>query len=72
MEEFADREALRARFTRTMTTDVAARLKNEERDASYRMSPREEGPQVGNRSPNVDFLSIKARLHSRGRHESHL
>ena len=47
MEEFADREALRARFTRTMTTDVAARLKNEERDASYRMSPREEGPQVG-------------------------
>ena len=65
MEESADREALRARFTRTMTTDVAARLKNEERDASYRMSPREEGPQVGNRSPNVDFLSIKARLHSR-------
>jgi len=61
-----DREALRARFTRTLNTDVAARLKPEDRDQGHkRIAEGAEPPTVGNRAPQVDFLSIKARLHGR-------
>jgi pilus assembly protein CpaF len=61
-----DREALRARFTRNLNTDVVARLKKDGDGELVSRGPREfDAPVVGSRAPSVDFLSIKARLHSR-------
>jgi pilus assembly protein CpaF len=61
-----DRDALRARFTRTMNTDVVARLRKDSDADVIGRTPREfDAPVVGSRTPSVDFLSIKARLHSR-------
>jgi pilus assembly protein CpaF len=61
-----DREALRARFTRNLNTDVIARLRKDGDGESIHRAPRDlDAPAVGSRAPNVDFLSIKARLHSR-------
>jgi len=68
LEQPIDRDAVRARFTRNLNTDVAARLKKD-RDDTADPTPRAarevDAPVVGSRTPNVDFLSIKARLHSR-------
>ena len=64
-----EREKLRARFTRQIATDVSLRLRQEERDPAAHFAHARDAsadlPQVGSRSPHVDFLSIKARLHSR-------
>ena len=68
MAEPIDRDKLRARFTRQIATDVSLRLRNEDRDQLPAYAQGREIvdlPQVGNRSPNVDFLSIKSRLHGR-------
>jgi len=68
LEQPIDRDAVRARFTRNLNTDVAARLKKDRDDGtdpSPRTAREQEAPVVGSRTPNVDFLSIKARLHSR-------
>ncbi len=61
-----DRDALRARFTRNLNNDVASRLKKDDPTERFQRGPREaDAPVVGTRAPNVDFLSIKSRLHSR-------
>jgi pilus assembly protein CpaF len=66
VEQPIDRDALRARFTRNLNNDVASRLKKEDGTEKPQRGPREpEAPAVGPRTQNVDFLSIKARLHSR-------
>ncbi|MDZ4774151.1 MAG: CpaF family protein [Planctomycetota bacterium] len=66
VEQPMDRDALRARFTRNLNNDVAARLKKEDAgDSMSRGSRDADAPVVGTRAPNVDFMSIKARLHSR-------
>ncbi len=69
METPLDRDQLRAKFTRNLATDVSARLRADERDAAHHAgNGRDYGVDaqvVGNRQPNVDYLSIKARLHSR-------
>jgi len=57
-----DREHIRARFGRSMSTDLAARLSGEEREPLWRSAP-ETTPAV--RGATVDFMSIKSRLHSR-------
>jgi pilus assembly protein CpaF len=67
VDESLNREEVRARFTRNLTTDVSARLKQEDKDPNFRYA-REmatDAPQVGSRAPRVDYLSIKARLHNR-------
>jgi pilus assembly protein CpaF len=67
LDEALDREQTRARFTRQLATDVSARLKQEDKDPNFRYA-REmatDAPQLGSRAPRVDYLSIKARLHSR-------
>jgi pilus assembly protein CpaF len=67
LDEPLDREQIRARFTRQLATDVNARLKQEDKDPNFRYA-REmatDTPQLGSRAPRVDYLSIKARLHSR-------
>jgi pilus assembly protein CpaF len=64
--EHLDRDDLRARFSRSLSTDVAARIRGEERDPAWRVAPREgEGPGFHARGAHVDFLTIKARLHGR-------
>lgn len=63
-DEIIDREKLRARFVRNLATDVQGRLKNEARDQLPAYA-REENRELGNRAPQVDFMSIKARLHAR-------
>lgn len=66
MEQPIDREAVRARFTRNLNMDVAARLKKADADDTIQHTSRDlDAPVVGARAANVDFLSIKARLHSR-------
>jgi pilus assembly protein CpaF len=66
VEQPIDRDALRARFMRNMNTDVVARLRKDDGGEPIGRTPRElDAPVVGSRAPNVDFLSIKARLHSR-------
>jgi pilus assembly protein CpaF len=57
-----DRDQIRARFGRSLSTDLAARLSGEEREPAWRAAP-DTVPAV--RGATVDFLSIKARLHSR-------
>jgi len=57
-----DREQTRARFGRSLSTDLAARLSGEQREPAWRAAP-EATPAA--RGATVDFLSIKARLHSR-------
>jgi pilus assembly protein CpaF len=60
--DFADRDQVRSRFQRSLSTDVAARLKGEEREPAWRAAETAPGSARG---ANVDFLSIKSRLHSR-------
>jgi len=60
--DFADRDQVRARFSRSLSTDVAARLKGEEREPAWRAAETAPGSARG---ASVDFLSIKSRLHSR-------
>lgn len=62
MADSLDREQVRSRFGRSLSTDLAHRLSGEERDPSWRAAP-ESTPAA--RGATVDFLSIKSRLHSR-------
>jgi pilus assembly protein CpaF len=67
LDEALDRDQIRARFTRQLATDVNARLRQEDKDPNFRYA-REmavDAPPVGTRAPRVDYMSIKARLHSR-------
>jgi len=57
-----DREQVRARFRRSLSTDLAHRLSGEEREPTWRAAP-DASPAA--RGANVDFLTIKAQLHSR-------
>ena len=66
MDETTERDRLRALFTRQLATDVQARLKQEDRDPNRHYGREANGEAVvGGRAHNVDFLTIKARLHSR-------
>lgn len=67
MDEALDRDQIRARFTRQLATDVNARLRQEDKDPNFRYAREtaSDAPQLGSRAPRVDYLSIKARLHSR-------
>jgi pilus assembly protein CpaF len=67
LDEALDRDQIRARFTRQMATDVNARLRQEDKDPNFRYAREtaSDAPQVGSRAPKVDYMSIKARLHSR-------
>ncbi len=62
MADFADRDQVRSRFSRSLSIDVAARLKGEEREPAWRAAETAPGSARG---ASVDFLSIKSRLHSR-------
>ncbi|MBL8858365.1 MAG: CpaF family protein [Planctomycetes bacterium] len=49
-----------------MNNDVAARLKKDDAtDTLHRVTHETESPALSARAPNVDYLSIKSRLHSR-------
>jgi|694.fasta_scaffold00702_29 pilus assembly protein CpaF len=63
-DETIDREKLRDRFKRNLATDVHARMKTEAREQLPAYA-RPDVSELGNRAPQVDFLSIKARLHAR-------
>jgi pilus assembly protein CpaF len=67
MEDSFDRDRLRARFQRNLAADVSARLRPEERDPNLNFAHGRDpaAPQLGARGADVDFLSIKARLHAR-------
>ena len=67
MAESLDRDALRARFTRSLNTDVAARMRPADERESAARAAREGADTVvvGNRAIGVDYLSIKTRLHGR-------
>ena len=62
MADSMDREQVRARFRRSLSTDLAHRLSGEEREPTWRAAP-DASPAA--RGANVDFLTIKAQLHSR-------
>ena len=67
MSESLDRDALRARFTRSLNTDVAARMRPADERESAARAAREGADTVvvGSRAVGVDYLSIKTRLHGR-------
>ncbi|MFN0243224.1 MAG: CpaF family protein [Planctomycetota bacterium] len=68
MDETLDRDRLRALFKRQMATDISHRLIQDDREPGYASGNSRdatERPLVGTRTPQVDYLSIKARLHSR-------
>ena len=62
-----DRDKVRARFTRNLATDVSQRLRQDGRDVAPAYARESEGDAgvLGARVPQVDYLSIKARLHAR-------
>ncbi len=62
-----DRDKVRARFTRNLATDVSLRLRHEGREhaPSYAREGDADAAALGTRAPQVDYLSVKARLHAR-------
>lgn len=64
MDEIADRDDMRARFTRNLSGDLASRLRQDVGEPSFRAQRADDAPVVA-RAPNVDYLTIKSRLHGR-------
>jgi pilus assembly protein CpaF len=61
------RDEIRARFARTLSTDVAARIRGDEHGSHWLGGAEREAeaPSGPARGVQVDFLTIKARLHNR-------